>query len=88
VSKNTYAADFFGGENLPIGMQTVPVSAWIQEGHFDSTALIKEESRALPRYDTVLSLLWIDQDIDESDEEDDSNLDLDHFNPDGKRWRW
>ena len=88
LHENTYAADFFRGNNLPTGRQTVLASAWIQEGHFDSTVTIEEESRALPRYNTVLSLLWIDQDIEESDEEDDSRLDLDHFTPDGKRWRW
>ncbi len=88
LHENTYAADFFRGTNLPAGMQTVLASAWIQEGHFGSTVTIKEESRALPRYNTVLSLLWIEHDIEESDEEDDSDVDLDHFTPDGKRWRW
>jgi hypothetical protein len=37
----------------------------------------------------VITMLWIDQDIDNSDpDEEGPEHDPDHFTPDGKRWRW
>ncbi len=82
------AADFFSGKGVPPGMQTVLASAWLKDSRFESTTTIKEECRPLPRYDTTLSLLWIEQDIEDIEDEEDSGIDLDHFSPDGKRWRW
>lgn len=89
LDKDTYAADFFSKKGVPSGMQTVLASAWLKDNRFDSTMTIKEECRRLQRYGTTLSLLWIEQDIeDDEEDEEDSGLDLDHFTPDGKRWRW
>lgn len=90
LDQNTYAWDYFNGKKVPPGMQTVLASAWIKGERFDSTTTIKEECRALPRYDTTLSLLWIERDIEGDEEEDDEDpgVDLDHFTPHGKRWRW
>ena len=88
LDKKSYANDFFCQKSIAPGMQTVLASAWIMESRLDSSATIKEESRALSRYETVLSLLWIEHDIEGSDEEDESEEDPDHFTPDGKRWRW
>jgi hypothetical protein len=42
--------------------------------------MIKEDSRAFPNYNAVLTLLWIDQDIEGEYEPQES------FTPDG-RWR-
>jgi hypothetical protein len=88
LDKNSYANDFFCGKSIAPGMQTVLASAWIKESRLDSSPTIKEESRALSRYETVLSLLWIEHDIEESDEEDESKEDPDQFTPNGKHWRW
>lgn len=60
----TYAADFFKGERLPKGMREVKASAWVEGKRIDSTKTILEESIAMPSYDSVLTLLWIDKDID------------------------
>lgn len=88
LDEDTFAFDFHHGTSVPHGMQTVPASAWIKEARFGPAATIREESRFLARYGTVLTLLWIDKDIDDEDEGGDSDADPEHFTPDGKRWRW
>jgi hypothetical protein len=65
LSPGTYAADFFKGERLPVGMLDVKATAWLEGKRIDSSKLIKEESVAMPSYDSVLTLLWIDKDIDQ-----------------------
>ena len=64
LDSSTYAADFFKGERLPEGMREVKATAWLEGKHIDSTKTIMEESIAMPSYGSVLSLLWIDKDID------------------------
>ncbi len=60
----THAADFFKGEPLPKGMRKVNASAWLKGKRIDSSQTILEESIAMPSYDSVMTLLWIDKDID------------------------
>jgi len=60
----TYAADFFKGGRLPKEMREVKASAWVEGKRIDSSKTILEESIAMPSYDSVLTLLWIDKDID------------------------
>lgn len=88
LDEDTYAYDFFCGSTIPPGIQTVLAHSWLKETRFNSSTTIKEESLALGRYDTVLSLRWIDPEIEDDEEEGNSGEDLDHFTPDGKRWRW
>ena len=57
LSSNTYAADFFEKGSLPREMETVRRDAWIENSYERET--IKEQSRALASYNSVLSLLWI-----------------------------
>lgn len=91
LHRNSYAVNYFGGKQIPRTIQSVPASAWISGKRLDSNATVKEQSRALPRYNAVLTLLWIDKDIDEfapRDEQEEPEYDPDYFTPDGKRWRW
>ncbi len=92
LHRDTYAIDLLAGKSIPLGMQSVPASAWLGSKKVRSTAIIKEESKLLPRYSTVLTLLWIDRDIgggeDDEEEEEKPEYDPDHFTPDGRRWRW
>lgn len=60
----TYAADFFKGEPLPEGMHEVEATAWVEGARIDSSKTIKEDSIGMPAYQSVLTLLWIDKDID------------------------
>jgi len=64
LDPRTLAADFFMGRDLPQGMHAVPASAWLEGKRIDDTKTIMEGSVALPFYNTVLTLLWIDWDID------------------------
>ncbi len=40
-------------------------TAWLEGDRIDSSKMIQEESIAMPTYDSVLTLLWIDKDIDQ-----------------------
>jgi Zn-dependent peptidase ImmA (M78 family) len=64
LSTGTYASDSFKGKTLPIGMKEVKANAWLEGGSIDAAKTIREESVAMPHYGAVLTLLWIDQDID------------------------
>jgi hypothetical protein len=82
----TYAADFFKGERLPVGMHEVNATAWLEGKRIDSNTTVQEESIPMPSYDSVLTLLWIDKDIDHyvtgEDEYDAEQEESD------RRWSW
>jgi Zn-dependent peptidase ImmA (M78 family) len=90
LSPNCYAFDYYDGVDLPAKPKKVPAYAWLA-GNVDGEAEIIEHSQAFTRYDVVLSLLWIYEDIRPAwqMEDDDTELDLTSpFTPDGKRWQW
>jgi len=86
LNSATYAADFFKSDRLPVGMRDVKATAWLEGKRIDSSKMIKEESIAMPSYDSVLTLLWIDKDIDHyvtgEDEYDSEQEESD------RRWSW
>ncbi len=89
LHENSYAADYFNGKHIQQGPNTVRADAWLRGGKLRRDSYIKESSRALSRYEQVITLLWVDQDIDNFDpDEEEPKYDPDHFTPDGKRWRW
>jgi Zn-dependent peptidase ImmA (M78 family) len=57
VSSYSIAADFSQMGEVSGGMETVRRDAWFENASERET--IKEQSRALPSYNSVLSLLWI-----------------------------
>lgn len=57
LSSNSYAADFFSKGTVSERMETVRLDAWVENA--SARESIKEQSRALPSYNSVLSLLWI-----------------------------
>jgi hypothetical protein len=63
IDQYTIASSFF--RNRP--MQAIPgrvdAVSWFAPGRFSSDGTIKEHSIAMPNYNAVLSLLWVDQDI-------------------------
>jgi len=82
----TYAADYFQGNSLPDGMREVRATAWLEDSRLDDKNMIREDSVAMPTYSSVLTLLWIDQDIDRrvtGESEDDAEEE----ESDG-RWSW
>jgi Zn-dependent peptidase ImmA (M78 family) len=57
ISSYSLTADFFETGHLSDKMETVRRDAWVENASERET--IKEQSRALRSYDSVLSLLWI-----------------------------
>lgn len=86
LSAATYAADFFEGKRLPEGMHEVNATAWLEGKHIDSSKTILEGSIAMPSYGSVLTLLWIDKDIDQYVTGEDE-YDAEQEASDG-RWSW
>ena len=67
-------------------MREVRATAWLEDSRLDDKNMIREDSVAMPTYSSVLTLLWIDQDIDRrvtGESEDDAEEE----ESDG-RWSW
>lgn len=60
VDDATVASRFFEGEALPRSSRLVRASAWMIPGNFRDI-LLREQCVAMPNYDGVLSLLWVDE---------------------------
>jgi len=57
LSSFSYAADFFSKGTVPRNMETVRLDAWVEGG--SEWEQMKEQSRALSSYNSVLTLLWL-----------------------------
>ncbi|GJL59728.1 MAG: hypothetical protein NPIRA03_25850 [Nitrospirales bacterium] len=62
---DSWATDFFQGEDLTREMQTVLARSWFQYGRVSSTACLSEQSWSFPNYGEVLTLLFLDDSFDE-----------------------
>lgn len=86
LDPGTYAADYFKGDKLPTGMHAVKAAAWLQSRKIERGITIMEDSLAMPFYNSVLTLLWIDKDIDQyvigKDEYDAEERES------NRRWSW
>jgi hypothetical protein len=61
VHPDSAAGEILSGMNGDTGkMVSVPASAWLTQFEGDDKAAIKEDARELLGYDTIISLLWID----------------------------
>jgi len=70
VSDATVASRVFNGEYLPQTSDVVRASAWMMEGGFRDMPM-REQCVAMPNYQGVLSLLWIEEEwTDEAEETD------------------
>lgn len=83
LSPDTYAYDFFRGRPLPRGRQEVLAAAWLPKTRVKRGATLYEDSIGMPAYHSVLTILHVEDLI--QDEEDPVD---DHFTPDGRRYRW
>ena len=86
VDARTLAADLFGGKHVPPGLHAVPADAWLESAGTDATLL--EESRLLPGYEAVLTVLWAKEPLSDRDEADEllSPLSPDDFSIYRTRW--
>lgn len=60
VEKGTFAAACFAGKKVPGRPQVVPVHLWASSMTVDPSIRMLEQSKALPSYRSVISLLWFD----------------------------
>lgn len=63
VDRSSVARYFFDGLTLPLRSRRIPADAWLREGNYRDNARILEQSRSLSS-NSVLTLLWIDNDIE------------------------
>jgi hypothetical protein len=89
IEQASYASTCFKRERTPSAPEPVPADAWIDSFNLKEGSFVYEESRCLPSYDSVLTLLWIKDDIQKKSdyqEEDDSSLDPNEFTVHRKEW--
>jgi hypothetical protein len=63
VGSETAAGKIFRGLSVPDKWQEVKPSGWLRKGEFAADAMIKEWSSSMMSYESVLSILWIDDEI-------------------------
>jgi hypothetical protein len=81
VDRYSIADDCFADKTVPQRPTRVDASCWLAAGRYKDDATVLEESRSLPTYNAVLTLLRIDQDIEREWEPRES------FTPDGRYHR-
>ena len=61
VEEGTFAAACFAGEKVPGRPRIVPAGLWVSLADVDPPVRMLEQSKALPAYNSVISLLWIEK---------------------------
>jgi hypothetical protein len=85
VDQRTFAHDAFAGTKLPNRPEAVPIDAWL-DGSFERGATVHEESRAMPSYNGVLTLLWLKDNREPIDDDALESLDPTEFGLGRKTW--
>lgn len=67
LRRETLAVRKFQGAPIPLKSSQVPINAWMRPGHYSPRATLSEQSLAMPNYNSVLSLIWINEVIDDDD---------------------
>jgi hypothetical protein len=67
VDEGTFAAACFAGEKVPGQPRAVPSYLWTTSSSAESNAQMLEQSKSLPSYRSVISLLWIDEAVPQPD---------------------
>lgn len=67
VGSNTNTGKFFRGLSAPDSWCSSNANDWLRSGSFRKGAQIKEWSINMMNYEGVLSLLWVDEEIDDDD---------------------
>lgn len=68
---STVVAGFFQGRSIPRTTRRVPAETWLAPGRFKRNATLIEQSLALSSYNAVLTLLRIDDEMEEDEFEKD-----------------
>jgi hypothetical protein len=67
LDPSTQAYRIFQNRSVRVNPRTVSASAWFTSGKYRSDGRILEQSWGMPNYDAVLTLLWVDEDIEDDD---------------------
>lgn len=67
LGRETVAFRTFQGIPIPARPRQVVLSAWMRPGHYHPKATLSEQSLSMPSYKSVLSLLWVNEVIDDDD---------------------
>lgn len=67
LDDSTYAARLSRGNSAPKSFGRARASAWFSSGEYSQDAAIQEQSWSMPAFNAVLTLLWIDEVLDEDD---------------------
>jgi hypothetical protein len=89
IERDTFAYNCFRSEKVPLVPEPVPADTWIDSFNLKDGSTIYEESRSLPAYNSVLTLLWIKENIErKSDyqEEEDPSMDPMEFTVYRRKW--
>lgn len=84
LDSRTFAADLFREKSIPQGAHEVPADAWLERA--DSSATLLEESRWLPNYNAVITLLWQKDYVGADGDDGVSELDPSDFSIRRRRW--
>lgn len=68
VFAGSLAAQLFAGKPMPATTKRVSADAWLRPGSYDPGAFIQENSWSIDSANAVMTLLWVDEDIYESDD--------------------
>jgi hypothetical protein len=89
IERDSFAYNCFKGEKVPSVPEPVAADVWIDSYNLREGSTIHEESRSLPAYNSVLTLLWIKGNIQKKSDyqdEDDPSLDPMEFTVYRKKW--
>lgn len=75
LSPDSYAVEFFVRNDLSKKFEDVDPNVWFDDEGIVHKISVKELSIPLPYYSQVISLIWVIEDEDEIDEEDDDEFD-------------
>ncbi len=68
LDPSSQAASYFQGHSVSPLFKPVRASAWFRPGGYRRDAMIQEQSWPMPNYDAVLTLLRVDEDIEDEDD--------------------
>lgn len=69
VDPASLASRLFEDPGFPMKNRRVPAPAWFTHGKYREDAIIQECSLPMPNYNAVLTLLWINEEIDDDRED-------------------
>lgn len=65
LEPDTLAAKLFKDSNYPKKKTRTRTSSWFTDGKYNKNSTVQEHSIAMPTYDEVLTLLWVDDEIED-----------------------